>query len=208
MSEIGLFPLGIVLLPTELVPLHIFEPRYRELISECLEDEREFGLILADDDEGLREVGTLAAVTEVLERFDDGRLNVVVEGRKRFRVLNLTGGRSFQTAEVEPLEDTEHTPAAADVERSLALFTKLVELTGTEIETPDPTTPQLSYAVAARFEFVPSLKQELLEEVSERRRLHRLCELLEGAATTLEREREIAARAATNGRVDPRGDAG
>ena len=74
--EIGLFPLGIVLLPTEQIPLHIFEPRYRELIAECLEEEREFGLILADDD-GLREVGTRALVTEVLERFDDGRLNVV-----------------------------------------------------------------------------------------------------------------------------------
>jgi Lon protease-like protein len=203
-SEIGLFPLGIVLLPTELVPLHIFEPRYRELITECLDEGREFGLILADDEEGLREVGTRAAVTEVLERFDDGRLNVVIEGRERFRVVSLTGGRSFQTAEVEPVEDTELLPASDDVERSLALFAKLVELTGTEIETPDPATPQLSYAVAARFEFVPSLKQELLEEVSERRRLRRLCELLEGAATTLEREREIAALAATNGKVQPR----
>jgi Lon protease-like protein len=203
MSEIGLFPLGIVLLPTELVPLHIFEPRYRELIGECLEEEREFGLVLADDD-GLREVGTRAAVTEVLERFDDGRLNVVVEGRERFRIAELTGGRSFQTAEIEPVEDEDDPPVADDVERSLALFQRLIELTGTEIEAPEPTTPQLSYAVAARFEFVPTLKQELLQEVSERRRLRRLCELLEGAADALEREREIAARAATNGKVQPR----
>jgi ATP-dependent Lon protease len=203
MSEIGLFPLGIVLLPTELVPLHIFEPRYRELIGECLEEEREFGLVLADDD-GLREVGTRAAVTEVLERFDDGRLNVVVEGRERFRIAELTAGRSFQTAEIEPVEDEDDPPVADDVERSLSLFQRLIDLTGTEIEAPDPTTPQLSYAVAARFEFVPTLKQELLQEVSERRRLRRLCELLEGAADALEREREIAARAATNGKVQPR----
>ena len=203
MSEIGLFPLGIVLLPTELVPLHIFEPRYRELIGECLEEEREFGLVLADDD-GLREVGTLAAVTEVLERFEDGRLNVVVEGRDRFRVVELTSGRSFQTAEVEPVEDEEDPPADVDVERSLTLFKRLLELTGTEIDPPEPATPQLSYAVAARFEFVPTLKQELLQEISERRRLRRLCELLEGAANALEREREIAARAATNGKVQPR----
>ena len=203
MSEIGLFPLGIVLLPTELVPLHIFEPRYRELIGECLEEEREFGLVLADDD-GLREVGTLAAVTEVLERFEDGRLNVVVEGRDRFRVVELTSGRSFQTAEVEPVEDEEDPPADVDVERSLTLFKRLLELTGTEIDPPEPATPQLSYAVAARFEFVPTLKQELLQEISERRRLRRLCELLEGAADAHEREREIAARAATNGKVQPR----
>jgi Lon protease-like protein len=202
-SEIGLFPLGIVLLPTELVPLHIFEPRYRELIGECLEEEREFGLVLADDD-GLREVGTRAAVTEVLERFDDGRLNVVVEGRQRFRIAELTGGRSFQTAEIEPVEDEDDPAVADDVDRSLALFQRLIDLTGTEIEPPDPATPQLSYAVAARFEFVPTLKQELLQELSERRRLRRLCELLEGAADALEREREIAARAATNGKVQPR----
>jgi Lon protease-like protein len=204
-SEIGLFPLGIVLLPTELVPLHIFEERYQELIGECLEEEREFGLVFADED-GLREVGTRAAVTEVLDRFDDGRLNVVVEGRQRFRVAELTGGRSFQTAEVEPVEDDDATEVGdpADAERALALFEQLVELTGTEIEAPERTTPQLSYAVAARFEFVPPLKQELLEERSERVRLRRLCELLAGAAETLEREREIAARAATNGKVQPR----
>jgi Lon protease-like protein len=204
-SEIGLFPLGIVLLPTELVPLHIFEERYQELIGECLEEDREFGIVLADDD-GLHEIGTRAAVTEVLERFDDGRLNIVVEGRQRFRVAELTGGRSFQTAEVEPVEDDDATEVGdpADAERALALFEQLVELTGTEIEAPERTTPQLSYAVAARFEFVPPLKQELLEERSERVRLRRLCELLAGAAATLEREREIAARAATNGKVQPR----
>jgi Lon protease-like protein len=204
-SEIGLFPLGIVLLPTELVPLHIFEERYQELIGECLEEDREFGIVLADDD-GLHEIGTRAAVTEVLERFDDGRLNIVVEGRQRFRVAELTGGRSLQTAEVEPVEDDDATEVGdpADAERALALFEQLVELTGTEIEAPERTTPQLSYAVAARFEFVPPLKQELLEERSERVRLRRLCELLAGAAETLEREREIAARAATNGKVQPR----
>ena len=60
MTEIGLFPLGIVLLPTELVPLHIFEERYQELIGECLDEDREFGIVLADDD-GLHEVGTRAA---------------------------------------------------------------------------------------------------------------------------------------------------
>ncbi len=86
MSELGLFPLGIVLLPSEQIPLHIFEDRYQELIGECLDEDREFGLIYADDD-GLREIGTRAAVTQVLERFEDGRLNIVVEGRDRFRLL-------------------------------------------------------------------------------------------------------------------------
>ena len=203
--EIGLFPLGIVLLPTEQIPLHIFEPRYRELIAECLEEEREFGLILADDD-GLREVGTRALVTEVLERFDDGRLNVVVEGMDRFRVVELTGGRSFQTGEVEQVEDVDEAADPEHVERALALFARLVELTGTEIDPPEPSTPQLSFAIAARFEFAPDVKQELLQERSEAVRMRRLCELLEKAAETIAREREIAERAAGNGKVQPRDD--
>ena len=100
MPEIGLFPLELVLLPSERVPLHIFEDRYKELIGECLSDETEFGLILEDGD-GLRQVGTRTGVLELVHTFDDGRLNVLVEGRERFRVVDLTGGRSFQTAEVD-----------------------------------------------------------------------------------------------------------
>ena len=90
--EIGLFPLELVLLPTERVPLHIFEPRYKELIGECLRSGREFGLVLQDE-QGRRDIGTRAAVVEVLQVFDDGRMNVVVEGHERFRLRELTTGR-------------------------------------------------------------------------------------------------------------------
>src|SRR5919109_964924 len=104
MEELGLFPLGIVLLPTEKVPLHIFEPRYRELIGECIDEEREFGLLYADEG-GVRDTGTRARVEAILERFDDGRLNVVVVGGARFVVERLTEGRSFMTAEVADFDD-------------------------------------------------------------------------------------------------------
>ena len=106
MTELGLFPLGMVLLPTEQVPLHIFEERYKELIAECLADESEFGLVFADGD-GVRESGTRAAVIQVLARLEDGRMNIVVEGRERFKLLELTGGRSYQTGEVEPFLDED-----------------------------------------------------------------------------------------------------
>jgi len=186
------------------VPLHIFEPRYRELISECLERETEFGLVYADDD-GIREVGTRAAVVEVVERFEDGRLNVVVEGRDRFKLVELTEGRTFHTAAVEAVEDQDDPPDGADAERALELFRRLVELTGAQVEPPSPGAPELSFALASRFELSPDLKQELLETTSERIRLKRLCELLGTAAETVERQREIAARAHTNGKVDPPG---
>lgn len=202
MDEIGLFPLGLVLLPTETVPLHIFEERYHDLIGECLELNTPFGVVYADED-GLRKVGTLAAITEVTERFPDGRLNIVVQGGERFRLLELTEGRSFVTGRVE-LVDDQHDPAdAANVEEALGLFGRLVELTGSDLEAPDPETPELSFAIAGRFEFSAELKQELLDESSERVRLERLCELLKAAAETVVRHREIAARAQTNGKVHP-----
>ncbi len=204
MDEIGLFPLGIVLLPSEQVPLHIFEPRYRELIGQCLEHEREFGLVFADED-GLRAIGTRAAVTEVLERFDDGRLNIVVEGGERFRLVEVNEGNSFHTGEIEPVVD-ELDPADEDTkERALALFRRLVELTGSEVDEPegDDTDVHLSFALAARFEFAPPVKQELLQSTSERLRLERLCELLENAVELVVRQEEIAGRARTNGKVDP-----
>ena len=203
MDEIGLLPLGMFLLPTERVPLHIFEDRYQELIGECLADEREFGLIYADDD-GLREIGTLAAVTEVLDRFDDGRLNVVVEGRERFRLLELTEGRSFQTGLVEPIEDEHDVADPEDAEHALELFHRLVELTGAEVEEPRLSAEQLSFELAGRFELAAGLKQQLLQLTSERERMSLLAELLAGAATAVEREREIADRAHGNGKVDPR----
>ena len=204
MPELGLFPLGIVLLPTEQIPLHIFEDRYQELIAECLDQEREFGLVYADED-GLREIGTRAAVTEVLDRFEDGRLNIVVEGRDRFRLLELTTGRSFQTGVVEPVDEEPDPPDPDDAVRALELFRRLVELTGADVEPPPPDAAQLSFELAGRFEFAPELKQRLLQLRSERERVKLLAELLVAAAAAVEREKDVAQRAASNGKVDPRG---
>jgi Lon protease-like protein len=200
MEEIGLFPLGIVLLPTEVVPLHVFEPRYRELIGECLDEEREFGLVYADDD-GLRDVGTRAAVIEVVDRFPDGRLNVVVEGRARFRLLELTDGRSFHTGAIDELSDADDPPSPDDVARALSLFERVLELTGADVAAPSAEAAQLSFEIAGRFELAAGVKQQLLHVTSERARLKRVCEILEAAAAAVERQREIAGRAARNGRV-------
>ncbi|MGI8972830.1 MAG: LON peptidase substrate-binding domain-containing protein [Gaiella sp.] len=202
MTELGLFPLGMVLLPTEQVPLHIFEPRYRELVSECVEEERPFGLVFADDD-GLREVGTEATVVEVVDRFEDGRLNIVVEGGERFRLVELTSGRSFHTGEIEPLVEEDDPADPGDREHLLTLFARLVELTGAEVELPIEDDVPLSFLVASRFELAPELKQELLQERSERTRLRRLREILERAAAAVERQREIAVRAQRNGHYPP-----
>jgi Lon protease-like protein len=199
-SEIGLFPLELVLLPTERVPLHIFEPRYKELIGECLRSGHEFGLVL-EDERGRREIGTRAVVVEVLQVFDDGRMNVVVEGHDRFRLRELTSGRAFLTGDVEPVDDEEDEAPAADSDRALTLFHQLVEVAGGDLEEPDGTSGSLSFEIASRIDFGIEPKQELLELRSEPARLKHLCELLERAVEAVQREREVRERAATNGKV-------
>jgi Lon protease-like protein len=198
MDEIGLFPLGIVLLPTERVPLHIFEPRYRELIGECLEDDGEFGLIYADE-EGVREIGTLARVAEVLEHFDDGRLNIVVEGGARFVVERLTRGRSFMTAVVELVDDDPGEVDEEAVARAIGAFRALAALAGVETEPPDETSPQLSYELTAQVELDPAAKQDLLESRSEQERLGLTADLLDLARQALIAARALGERSKRNG---------
>jgi Lon protease-like protein len=200
--QIGLFPLELVLLPTERVPLHIFEDRYRELIGESLADGTEFGIVLEDAD-GLREVGTSTGVLEVVHTFDDGRMNILDEGRRRFRVVELTEGRSYRTAEVEPFEDEgEAAPTEAETQRTLEAFRRLaVVAEAEEVDVPATGEEPLSFRLGARVDFGTMLKQELLELRSERARLDRLVDLLGHAANALAREQEVRERASGNGKV-------
>ena len=201
-DEIGLFQLELVLLPGEQRPLHIFEPRYRELIGECLETGDQFGLVLSDED-GLREIGTRAAVVEVLEHFDDGRLNIVIEGVDRFRLVELTEGHSYATAEVDDLVDEGDGPTEDERERVLAAYDKVLEAAQAELDELDPATESLAFEIGARIELGNEIKQDLLELRSERERVVRLEPILTRAAEAVLRERTVRERASGNGRVEP-----
>jgi Lon protease-like protein len=201
-TELGIFPLGLVLLPGERLPLHIFEPRYKELIGECMAEERPFGIVLSDDS-GLHEVGTEASVIEVLERFDDGRLNIVVQGGERFRVVELTSGRTFQTGEVEGVADEDVEVDEEDAARALGLFQELRELVGSDVEEPEQDEPALSFALASRVDFGLDPKQRLLELTSEAARLALVIELLEGALTAVREEQTRRELASRNGKLRP-----
>ena len=202
MDEIGLFPLNLVLVPGEQAPLHIFEPRYRELIGECLDFGNDFGLLL-EDDEGMREVGTRCKVVEVIDRFPDGRLNVVVEATERFQLLEVTDGRAFRTAEIETLPDESDTPLEDEVEEVLAAYARVVAAAEAELDDLDLDADSVAYQIAARIDFGTEVKQGLLELRSERERVIKLAPMLNQAAEAVEREREIRTRAAGNGRVEP-----
>jgi ATP-dependent Lon protease len=202
MDEIGLFPLNLVLVPGEQAPLHVFEPRYRELIGECLDFGNDFGLVLEDDD-GLREIGTRCNVVEVIDRFPDGRLNIVVEATERFQLLELTDGRAYRTAEIETLPDESDTPSEDEVEDVLAAYARVVAAAEAELDDLDLDADSVAYQIAARIDFGTVVKQGLLELRSERERVVKLAPMLNQAADAVEREREIRTRAGGNGRVEP-----
>jgi Lon protease-like protein len=207
--EIGLFPLPLVLVPTERVPLHIFEPRYRELIGECLETDGEFGLVFAPGDGAVHEIGTRARVAALVETFDDGRMNIVVEGAERFRLLELTTGRSFQTGIVEEVVDDDEPENEDDAERALAVFRDLAAAAESDVDIPPVDAPDLVWQLAARVDFGLEPKQEILASTSPPQRLRRLIELLETSLEAVRLEHALRERASGNGKVSPlNGDGG
>jgi Lon protease-like protein len=201
--EIGLFPLAAALVPGELMPLHIFEDRYKRLIDDCEQHDQEFALLYADDD-GARELGCTAELVEVTERFDDGRVNVVVRGAVVVRVLELTRWRAYITGRVEPAEDDSE--AGDEAAAAVELYQRVAEATGNE---PDPAVTAdaglVSYAITARVEFPPAEKHRILEQRSERGRLMVVIELLARGLENLAAAAEIRDRAHTNGKVAPPG---
>lgn len=197
--EIGLFPLGAVLVPGELMPLHIFEDRYKRLIGDCEQHGQEFALLYADDD-GARELGCTAELVEVTERFEDGRLNIVVRGGEVVRVVELTRGRSYITGRVEAAPDDEE--AGEEAQAAVDLYRKVAEVTGNEPDAAISTDDAVvSYAIAARVEFPPTEKLRILEQRTERGRLMVIIELLTRALENLAIAAEVKARAQTNGKV-------
>jgi len=207
-SELGLFPLPIVLVPSELIPLHIFEPRYRELIDECIENESEFGLVLTTGDGAVHDVGTRASVEEVLDVLDDDALNIVVAGGERFRLLELTQGRSFTTGLVEPVVDEDDPPDPADTTRALELFRQLAALTESDVDEPEPDSSRLDFELAARVDFGAQARQELLASVSPRRRMEHLAKVFEAALMAVQTQQAVHERAGRNGKVTPPEESG
>lgn len=205
MSDIRLFPLNVVLLPGAPMPLHIFEERYKQMVNECIEEESEFGMVLADD-AGTREVGCTARIVELIERYEDGRLLILVEGSRRFRLNNIMTGKPYYMGEVEYIEDDDPEDVGPLAEECIALLERVVTAAtegsvGIEIEAP---YRNLAFAIAGRIEFDLETRQQILELPTERERLERVRDLLSAAAERLEREKQAQEKARTNGHL--RGD--
>ena len=195
-----LFPLGLVLLPQELVPLHIFEERYKQMIGECLESDSEFGIVWLSDD-GLRDVGCAARITHVAERFEDGRMNIVVEGTQPFRLERRIDDMAYPAGDVELLDDFEPDADPALAEQARVSYAELVAKATGETADPDHVATLDAYGMAATVEHPPEPKQALLELRSENERLRMVDEMFRTAMKRVAYAEEAAERAQTNGSV-------
>jgi Lon protease-like protein len=199
-----MFPLGTVLVPASVLPLHIFEPRYRDLVARCVAGPEPFCLVHADD-EGIREVGCLAIGLEVVERFDDGRLNVVVTGGEPLRIERVDEDtHSYLAADGLTVEDDGEPATSESVEQALDAYRALVQVAEGGDGPPEPEAgPRLSYEIAGRIDFGPEVKQRLLEVRSEPERLREVVELVVQATKAVRTASAVSARAHTNGKVSP-----
>jgi Lon protease-like protein len=201
-ADLPLFPLGVVLLPEEVLPLHIFEPRYRQLVARCLDVGEPFCVVYEDDD-GLREIGCLATGLEVLQRFPDGRLNIAVTGGEPVVIEQVDEeAHPYLSAQARVVEDDAEVASEDLVAEALAAYRDLVDAAEGQEGPPEPTPgPRLSYAIAGRIDFGVDVKQQLLEARSAR--LADVTSLVRRATRAVETARAIAERAKGNGRVSP-----
>jgi Lon protease-like protein len=200
--ELPIFELPVVILPGELLPLHIFEERYKRMVGHCLETAEPFGIVFRDEDGNAHRIGCTARIAEVLERFEDGRMNIVVAGEQPFKVLERFERTEFPAGEVEPIDPgdqaAEDDPEATDAREA---FAELVERVSGEETDLGELESAGSYGIAARVELPVETKQALLELRSERERLQMLGKALRALIAAVASSREIAERAKLNGKV-------
>ena len=199
-NDFPLFPLGIVALPQELIPLHIFEERYKTMMNECLRDEKEFGIVWLSDD-GLREVGCAVEIERVLERFEDGRMNLLTRGTRPFRVVERQADLPYPAGVIEFLHDREEEIDPELVEQAHDSYAELVRrATDSEPEAADLAELD-AYGMAATVDFGPDAKQGLLDLRSENARLRLVSRLFQAAAKRLDLVERAQERARSNGKV-------
>lgn len=214
-----LFPLEVVLFPGTPLPLHIFEPRYKDLISECLENKTRFGIVrakAAQEEEGeeeenteaeaaeqeaepaLADVGCTAEIVAVTKTYPDGRMDIVTEGRERFEVLDLDEQRSFLRADVLYFDDETGNAAAEAVARAVKLHGEILAIAGAKQSLPEELK-QISFHLAGSLPLDLDFKQALLEMRSESKRIEAVITAFEAILPKLRRTVQLRQRAGGNG---------
>ena len=197
-----LFPLEVVLFPRADLALHIFEDRYKEMIADCLEHQWEFGVVLMQENSSAN-IGCTAAISEVVRKYDDGRMDIVVRGTRRFEVLFLDRAKPYLRGAAQFFEDEGGAVAEGDGRRTQAIelyqqVTRLLESEESDALAADDL--QLSYRILARLPVDLSFKQSLLEIRSESELLTQVIAYLRKVAARLEWVTHTRAKAGGNGR--------
>ena len=189
-SLLPIFPLDLVLLPGVPLPLHIFEPRYREMIAECLERKKPFGVVRASSG-GVADIGCTAEIMSVTKKYDDGRMDILTRGVERFEVIHVNNDRSFLQAEISVVQDEEEDetgkPSAQLVTEAVRLHAEIAKLAGTEPSGPDEHAGNLSFLLAGSLPLDLDFKQNLLSTLSEAKRLEAVIGYLEAVLPGLRR---------------------
>jgi Lon protease-like protein len=198
--DFPLFPLGLVALPSELIPLHIFEERYKTMIGRCLDEESEFGIVWVADD-GLKAIGCACEIAEVLERMPDGRINLVARGTRPFRIEARQDELPYPAGTVEFLADPVEAPDPDARDDAHAAYAELVEQATDRTPDPEEIAGMSAYEMAATVEFGLDAKQGLLDLRSEAERLRLIAKLLRAAIKRLDFVERAQSRARSNGKV-------
>lgn len=201
--KISLFPLDMVLFPGAALPLHIFEERYKLMIAGCLERKEPFGVVRARS-EGLAVIGCMATIVTVLQRYSDGRLDILCEGGDRFEIEMLDNSRAYLQAEVDTFDDDGPHASRTDREACVALHLEVTELTGgdenpasLQLDLDEPISLMLAWMLPVDLDF----KQELLGSRSDAERTARLLDFYNAVLPKLRRGAQTSRAAGRNGHV-------
>jgi len=200
LRDFPLFPLGIVALPGEVVPLQIFEERYKTMIERCLADESEFGIVWLSDD-GLREIGCACSISEVVERDEEGRLNILTRGTRPFRLLEREDHLPYPAGEIEFLADRDEAVDGSLAALARETYAELVERATDNRPEPLELAKMTAYDMAATVDFGLDAKQGLLDMRSENARLRLITRLFRAAMKRMEFVSHAQTRARSNGKV-------
>jgi len=198
--DFPLFPLGIVALPGEVVPLHVFEERYKTMMERCLAEDSAFGIVWLSDD-GLREVGCACEITEVVERDDDGRMNLLTRGTRPFQLLEREEHLPYPAGTVQFLDDREEPVDGSLAAVARETYAELVERATDNRPEPLALARMSAYDMAATVDFGLEAKQGLLDIRSENARLRLVTRLFRAAMKRMDFVSHAQARARSNGKV-------
>lgn len=209
------------------MPLHIFEPRYKELISECLDSKGRFGIVRAkaegeveeaeevdteataeaeeaeegeeqEQEQALADVGCTAEIVAVTKKYPDGRMDIVAEGRERFEVLDIDDERSFLRADVIFFDDEPGSPTAEEIAHAVKLHGEILAIAGAKQSLPEELR-QVSFHLAGSLPLDLDFKQALLEMRSEAKRIQAVITAFEAILPKLRRTVQLRQRAGGNG---------